>query len=230
MAGSIPRPKDDYITNFPLEIKLQKDKTALVIVDMQYATACRFTGLGKWLKETGKERLGKYRFDRIENIVVPNIIKILNFCRENSIRVIYLTFGSEMSDYSDMVPHKRNFARICNNTLGKKEHEILDELQPLKDEYVINKLSVGAFNSSNIEVVLRSMEIEYLLFTGVSTHICVDLTAKCASERGYKCVLIEDCLGATKVEYHNYGLIVFQRSFGRVDSLKNIINELSKDG
>lgn len=228
MAGSIPRPKDDYITDFFVDFKLQKDKTALVIVDMQYATACRFTGLGKWLKETGREELGKYRFDRIENIVIPNIIKILKFCRENSIRVIYLTIGSEIPDYSDLMPHTRHFAKTWKNTVGYKEHNILSELQPLQDECVINKLSAGAFNSSNIDLVLRTMGVEYLLFTGVSTNMCVDLTAKDASERGYKCVLIEDCLGATKEEYHNYALIIFQRLFGRVDSLKNVISELSE--
>ena len=181
--------------------------------------------MGKLLTEQGKADSAKYRFDRIEQVVVPNIKKLLSYCRSKKIRVIFITIGSEMPDYSDLMPNKL-LARAINNTQGFREHEILDELKPLQEECVINKLTTSAFTGSNFDHVLRSMGIEYLLFTGVSTNSCVDLTARDAADRGYKCVLIEDCLGAAKEEYHKKTLLDFQRLMGRVETMKEIIAEL----
>ncbi len=143
---------------------LEPSRTALVIVDMQYASGCRTTGLGKIMKEKGQEAVVEYRFRRIENVVLPNVIKLLDFFRENELRIIYLTVGSEMPDYSDLMPYRKAFRIATNNTKGNREHEILDEVKPLPGECVINKLSSGAFNSSNIDRILRAMGIEYILF------------------------------------------------------------------
>ena len=52
---------------------LEPSRTALVIVDMQYASGCRTTGLGKIMKEKGQETVVEYRFRRIENVALPKI-------------------------------------------------------------------------------------------------------------------------------------------------------------
>lgn len=221
---------NDYLVDYQAQFTLEPRRTALIPVDLQYASACRTTGLGKLLQEQGKEELGRYRFDRIERVVIPNIQKLLAFFRNHKLRIIYITIGSMMPDYSDILfPHNVGFTRATNNRIGEREHEILDEVKPLPGELVINKTTPGAFNSSNIDSVLPAMGIEYCLFAGVSTHMCVESTARDASDRGYKCVLIEDACGANKEEFHNNALLVFQRGFGRVLATDEAIKELEED-
>jgi nicotinamidase-related amidase len=226
------KPIEDYRTEIPeftTTFILEPLKTAFIPVDLQYASACRTTGLGKYLKNLGKEDLGKYRFDRIEQVVIPNVQRLLAFFRKHKLRIIYLTVGSEMPDYSDLLPHIKPFCKAVNNRVGEREHEILDEVKPLPGESVINKTTNGAFNSSSIDSVLRTMGIEYCLFAGVSTHMCVEGTARDASDRGYKCIFIDDALAANKKEYHNAALITFQRGYGRVCTTEEVIKELENN-
>jgi len=215
----------EFITTFTLNPK----KTAFIPIDLQYASASRTMGLGKILKERGKEEEGKYRFDRIERVVIPNVQKLLGFFRKHGLRIIYITVGSETVDYSDIWPHRIPFIRASNNRAGQREHEILDEVKPLPGELVINKTTSGAFNSSSIDVVLRTMGIEYCLFAGVSTQLCVETTARDAADRGYKSIVIDDACATLKEEYHNAALITFQRNYGRVSTTDEVIRELEKN-
>lgn len=218
--------KDDYFARYSVTFRLNPVKTALICVDIQYGSASRSTGLGKLLAQEGANHLGSYRFERIENFVVPNVQKLQAFFRGNGLRIIHLTVGSMMQDFSDIPLHRREFSRAKNIRIGQREHEILDEVKPLPGELVINKTTPSAFNSSNIDSVLRAMDIECCLFVGVSTHMCVEGTARDASERGYQCVLVEDACGANKPEFHNNTLLVFQRGFGRVSTTDDVITEL----
>lgn len=225
----VVKPSEDYKTEFTTTFTLVPKKTAFIPIDLQYASACRTTGLGRNLKNQGKEALGKYRFDRIEQVVLPNVQKLVAFFRRHQLRILYVTVGSEMPDYSDIMPHKIPFNKAVNNRVGEREHEILDEIKPLPGERVINKTSTGAFNSSAIDSVLRTMGIEYCLFSGVSTHMCVEGTARDAADRGYKSIMIDDACAANKEEYHNAALVTFQRGYGRVCTTDEVIRELEEN-
>jgi len=223
-------PKDDYITDLSASFEIDPAKTALVVIDMQYATGSRHAGLGKKLAAEGKlEAYAGERFARIENVVVPNLRKMLAFFREKSLRIIYVTIGSEMEDYSDAPRHTALLFKGTNNRKGQLEHEIVEEVKPIKGEPVINKTTVSAFTSSGIDSLFHSMGIEYLLFAGVSTNMCVGTTARDAADRGYRCVLIEDCCGAPKDEYHRWEIVNFQRLFGRVESAEKLMAEIKRN-
>ena len=220
------RPATDYMTQFKSTFTLEAEKTAFIPIDLQYASACRTTGLGKVLKEQGREEWGKYRFDRIEQVIVPNVQKLLSFFRRQKLRIIYITVGSQMPDFSDYVPRRIPMAKAINNRVGEREHELLDEIKPLPGELVINKTTTGAFNSTSIDLVLRTMGIEYCLLSGVSTHVCVECTGRDAADRGYKTIIIEDACGANMEEYHNNSIITFQRQYGRICETEEVIKEL----
>ena len=73
------------------------------------------------------------------------------------------------------------------------------------------------------------MAIEYCLSSGVSTHVCVETTARNASDRRFNTVIIEDACGANKEEYHNSAIITFQRQFGKVYATDEVIRELQEN-
>jgi nicotinamidase-related amidase len=224
-----PKVSLDYITDFNFDFELEPSATALVIVDMQYASACRETGLGKSLQAQGKEELVRYRYDRIEQVVVPTIRRLLAFFRRHRLAVVYLTMGSEMPDFSDALPHLKAFFTSSNNRLGTTEHEILEDVKPEPGELVLNKTTMGAYSSTNLDSIMWSRGIKFLLFTGVSTNMCVDTTARDGADRGFRCVIVEDACGASTQSYHDAALITFQRLFGKVQSAQDVIGELESE-
>jgi len=220
--------KSDYTDLFHTGFSLDPKRTGLLVIDMQYATACRQTGLGKLLTESGQEELGSYRFDRIEQWVIPNISTLLSLFRTNRLKVIYVTIGSQLPDYSDLAPHLKSLAEAVGNRKGLPSHEILRELKPEQGEWIVNKTTMSAFNSSPIDSVLRSGGIEYLVFTGVSTNSCIEGTARDAADKGYRCVIAEDACGAGSQKLHEATLENFGRLLGRVEKTETIIRELQE--
>jgi len=221
--------KSDYTDLFHTGFSLDPKRTGLLVIDMQYATACRTTGLGKLLKESGQEELGSYRFDRIEKWVIPNISLLLDFFRKNSLKIIYVTIGSQVPDYNDLPASLKPLAKAVENQIGRPNHEILKELKPMGGEPVLNKTTMSAFNSYPIDSVLRSGGIEYLIFTGVSTNSCVEGTARDAADKGYKCVIAEDACGAAREELHRASINNFKRLLGRVGTTARMIQELKEN-
>ena len=222
-----PQSLADYAHQFNPGFALDPERLALVVVDMQYASASRQEGLGRLLKARGQEATGVYRFDRIERVVVPAIQRLLAFFRARGLRVVFLTVGSELPDYSDLLPHMRGFAEAIGNTRGRPEHEVLDALSPAPGEPVINKTTMSAFHSSGFERLLRAWGVEQLLLAGVSTNSCVEGTARDAADRGYRCLLVEDGCGAASPRLHEASCENFQRLLGRVAPADAVLAELA---
>ena len=216
----------DYAGQFNPGFRLDPARVALVVVDMQYASASRHEGLGRLLKDQGHPEQGAERFDRIESTVVPTIQRLLAFFRARGLRVVYLTVGSELPDFSDLPLHMRPMAEAVGNTRGRREHEILDDLAPAPHEARLNKTTMSAFHSSGFERLVRAWGVDQLLFTGVSTNSCVEGTARDAADRGFRCVLVEDGCGAASAALHGAACHNFQRLLGRVESSARLITEL----
>ena len=216
---------NDYIQAFMSRPAPDFSRAALIVVDMQYATGHRDGALGRRLTAEGSNVAG-YRFDRIENLVVPNIGRLLERFRGGGGAVVYLTVGAAKSDCADAPPHMKKMFQALDNFEGSREHEIIDELKPRPGESVINKTTIGAFASTGLDHLLRSMGKDQLYMGGVSTNMCVDTTAREAADRGYGVTLIEDACATTHEDLHKATVTNFQRLFGRVISTAEALAEL----
>ena len=67
-----------------------------------------------------------------------------------------------------------------------RDDEFLQEVAPAGDEIIFDKTSAGVFNSTAIDSVLRRMGINCLVFTGIVTDGCVELSARDAADRGFR--------------------------------------------
>jgi len=220
---------NDYLDAFDFGFTLRPAHTALLVIDMQYASASRTAGLGRKLAADGRAELGRYRFDRIETVCIPAIRRLLRFFRDGGLRVVYVTIGSNCPDFGDMPPNLRKVARAHNNRAGQPEHGILDEIAPQPGEIVVNKTTTGAFASTGLDSTLRTMGIGDLLLCGVSTDQCVESTARAAADLGYNCVIVEDgCASASPVR-HDATLRAFQRMLGRVATSEAVLRELARE-
>lgn len=216
----------DYLAGLSEDFALDSAPTALLVVDMQYATGSREHGLGRVLRETGREDEGRYRFDRIESTVVPNVQRLLAMARGRDLPVIYLTVGSLRTDYLDLPGHMRNLAKWVGNTAGSLEHEILGELKPAPNDLVLNKTTTSGFLSSGLDHALRTLGTRNVIVTGISTNSCVETTARDGADLGYRVLLVDDACGAARQEFHDATVRSFRRLFGRVATTEEVLSEL----
>lgn len=218
----------DYVAIYTPKTELVPEKTCLVVVDVQYATGNPETGLGALLNQQGRLHEAEYRYNRIATKVVPNTRKLLEFFRANDLRRVFLTYGSEVEDYSDLTGQLKTLCQATKNREGEREHEIIDELKPTPTERVFNKITPSAFSSTPIDLVLsKAYGVDTLLFVGVSTNMCVEHTQRDAASYGYHCFLVDDACGADSEEMHDAAVTVLQRLYGTVTSTDAAIEQLS---
>ena len=215
-----------YIDEFTQPVALNPRTTALLVVDMQYASGSRNHGLGARLAREGRLEEAAYRFDRIEQLLIPNIQRLLTAFRGLGAPVIYFTVGATLPDYSDAPARQRTFFEATNNTAGNREHEIVEALAPRAGEPVLNKVTMGAFGSTGIDALLKAKGISEVVATGVSTNNCVGMTVMEAADRGYGAVLVSDATGTCSDEMQEVTLQSFRRLWGRVMTTDDVIAEL----
>lgn len=217
-----------FIDEFTQSVELNPDTTALVIVDMQNATGNRDMGLGTLLAKSGRDNASSYRYDRIENVLIPNINGLASAFRQIDAKVIYITYGANLPDCSDVPRHIAGIVKATNNIEGQKEHEIVSELAPRPGELVLNKTTMGAFRSTSIDTHLRAMGIETVVCVGVSTNNCVAMTAMEACDSQYGVVIVSDATGTDSEEMQGATLNMLRRLWARVMTADEVIAELTR--
>jgi nicotinamidase-related amidase len=220
------RKPDDYVSIYTRGVDLDPSRTCLVVVDMMYATGHPEFGLGALLTSQGRMGDAEYRFTRIAEKVLPNTLRLLAWAREHDMRRVFLTYGSEVVDYSDLSQQMVGVCSATNNRVGLREHDLLDELERRPDERVINKITPSAITSSPFELIMRTYGVDTLLFTGVSTNMCVEGTLRDSADRGFGCVLVDDACGADSEEYHEAACVVIQRLYGSILTTQQVIDSL----
>jgi nicotinamidase-related amidase len=217
----------DAVSEHTCGFELDARTTALIVIDMQYASASRTAGFGRWLDERGRSAEGAYRFDRIERLLVPNIGRLLAFFRRHDLPRVFIRLAAQMERCRDLGPRLRSLEVAFGNFGESRECDLLDELAALPSEPILTKLSASAFSSTGIDALLRNLDVRSIICTGVSTSQCVDLTARDAADRGYDVVIVEDAVAEDRADFHAWTLEQFTRLFGRVEATDTVIAELS---
>jgi len=220
------RMQPTYIDDFTRPFKLSAKTTALVVIDLQNASGKRGFGLGRLLAQQGRLAEAEYRFARIDNLIVPNVERLLATFRHAGAKVMFVTYGANSPDFSDAPVHLKPWLVATHNCVGQPEHEIVAELRPQPGELILNKTTMGAFASTGIEMHLRSMGITELVAVGVSTNNCVGMTAMEAADRQFGVALVSDATGTCSDAMQEATLATFRRLWGRVMSSDEVIGEI----
>lgn len=227
----------DRLREWPLPLPrfaLDPQRTALLVIDMQYGSVDPEAGVGPYLREH-HPAVAEYYYGRVGALVIPNIQRLLRFFRESGRPVIYLTIGFALPDRTDGLGLLRQIdddlkAQMAAGPLvrrGSRANTVIEPLAPREGELVINKTSMGAFNSTALDQILRNQGITTLVVTGVSTECCVATTARDAGDRGFHVLLVEDAGTAVTPYLQESSLVTFAAMFGRVATTEATIAELA---
>ena len=113
---------------------------------------------------------------------------------------------------------------------GEIGHDIIPELAPIDGEPVIDKPGKGAFHATDLDSVLRNRGIHKLIVCGVTTEVCVNTTVREANDRGFDCLVLEDCCGSYFPEFQEMALRMIKAQggiFGWVGSSPTIVAALA---
>ena len=197
----------------PYEFEFDPRTCALVVIDMQRD----FVEPGGFGAALGND------VSRLARTIAP-IQGVLKAARAKRLLVVHTREGHR-PDLADLPESKRRRGRLALKigdpgpmgrllVRGERGHGIVDALAPAAGEPVVDKPGKGAFYATDLGAILHGRGIRQLVVCGVTTEVCVSTTVREANDRGYDCLVLEDCVGSYFPEFHAAALAMIAAQGG----------------
>jgi len=214
----------------PYEFDFDPRRCALVIIDMQRD----FVDPGGFGEALGND------VSLLRKAIAPTK-KVLDAARKRNMLVIHTREGHRQ-DLSDLPQSKKLRGKLKAGigdpgpmgrilVRGEYGHDIVDELKPAPGEPVVDKPGKGAFYATDLDSMLHNRGIKQLVVCGVTTEVCVNTSVREANDRGYDCLVLEDCVGSYFPEFQVAALNMIKAQggiFGWVSDSKRFLAGLAQ--
>jgi nicotinamidase-related amidase len=213
----------------PYTFTFDRPTTALVIVDMQRD----FVDPGGFGEALGND------VSLLRKAIEPTK-RVLAAARQAGLFIIHTREGHR-PDLSDLQPSKKARGKLKTGigdkgpmgrilVRGEYGHDIIDELKPRAGEPVLDKPGKGAFYATDFDAILKHRGMKQLVVCGVTTEVCVQTTVREANDRGYDCLVLEDCVASYFPEFQVMALKMIKAQggiFGWVGQSKDFIKAIA---
>ena len=215
--------------NWPYDGDLSINTTALLMIDWQ----TDFCGPGGYVDMMGYDL-------SLTRKPLGVAAGVLDAWRDAGGLVIHTREGHK-PDLSDCPPNKLWRSKQIGAEIGSQGPagrilvrgepgwQIVEEVHPFEGELIIDKPTKGAFTATDMDLVLRNHGITHLILTGITTDVCVSTTMREANDRGFECLVLSDCTGATDPNNHDAALAMVTMQggvFGSVADSQAVIAAL----
>jgi len=210
------------------DFELRPGKTALILIDMQkfvlgehYVKAAVKAG---YSEEEAWEAVREYD-ERVKN-VVKNVQKLLEVCRRKGFDIIHVRIQGPTDNPRHTAKVNRKIGLIIPPEF--EDGEFIDEVKPLPGELVISKTNGGALSGTNLDFILRNMDIDSLIIVGFLTDQCVLATSIHAADLGYDVLLLEDACTTRSKQLHDAVLLAQKDVCAKVKKTAEVIEILER--
>ena len=213
----------------PYEYEFEAPTTALLMIDFQRD----FVDPGGFGEALGNDVSLLRR-------AVPHAERVLKAARQGGLLIVHTREGHR-ADLTDCPPSKKARGRLTAGigdsgpmgrilVRGEDGHDIVKELYPEPGEPVVDKPGKGAFFATDLDGILKHRGIRHLVVCGVTTEVCVHTTVREANDRGYDCLVLEDCVASYFPEFHRSALAMIKAQggiFGWVSDSRRFLETLA---
>ena len=206
-----------------MKIRNHDINPALLVIDMQNG----------FVSKGGSYDLMGLNVSRYRE-VVPHLKRLITTCRTLKIPIFYSQAvreesGIDLLTRSHRILPKSREERIKKRPIcirGSWDAEIVDELKPALEDHIVIKRRDSVFQDTEVEVWLRSLGIDSIIFSGIDTSICVESSLRDAFNHGYDVVLVSDATASNNLDHYNSTLDNIRNYYGLVMNLEEFIRNV----
>jgi ureidoacrylate peracid hydrolase len=172
--------------------------------------------------------------------IIPKLKDLITICRKHNVPVFYTqavreTSGIDLLTRTHRILPKAREERIKKRPIcvrGTWDAKIVEEVKPTNKDHVVIKRRDSAFQDTETEVWLNSLQVNTLIFCGIDTSICVETSLRDGFNRGYDVILISDATASTNFRHYKTTIEHVKEYYGLVMKAKEMekLMEANKNG
>ena len=172
--------------------------------------------------------------------IIPKLKELITICRNHNVPVFYTqavreTSGIDLLTRTHRILPKAREERIKKRPIcvrGTWDAKIVKEVKPTNKDHVVIKRRDSAFQDTETEVWLNSLQVNTLIFCGIDTSICVETSLRDGFNRGYDVILISDATASTNFRHYKTTIEHVKEYYGLVMKAKEMekLMEANKNG
>ena len=185
-------------------------KPAIIVVDM--------------LKDNLKDS-PRNPYSQVGKSIIPKLQRLIREGRKKGFPII---FACDSFLEGDFIFKGRMKVHSLRGTEGA---EVVDDLKPEPTDIILPKRRFSAFFKTDLDLTLRTLGVDTIIVTGITTEVCVLMTVMDGLSHDFSAILLEDCSASRKKEFHRECLNLY-RDFAlhpllRIMTLEEFLKEVS---